>query len=190
MIGADGTLKITDFGLAVIRDEFYAEAPAQVRDNQTNPIPFDDPAPPVAVHDQAATECHPGPAHPGEPTLRLTQTGSLLGTLPYMAPEQFRDSKAVDARADIYAFGVVLFEMLTGELPFHGRTIARLDRAHSNYAPPSVVPSIPRKYAKEAESIDEIVQTCLKKEPAGRYETMDELRKALAHVQKRLDPHH
>ena len=114
----------------------------------------------------------------GERPLRITQTGSLLGTLPYMAPEQFRDSKAVDFRADIYAFGVVLFEMLTGELPFHGGTIARLDRAHTDYAPPSVVPSIPRKQVREAEAIDEIVQTCLKKDRADRFETMEDLRRA------------
>ena len=122
--------------------------------------------------------------------MRITQTGSLLGTLPYMAPEQFRDSKAVDVRADIYAFGVVLFQMLTGELPFHGRTIARLDRAHTNYVPPSVVHSIPRKHARDAEAIDEIVQTCLKKDRAERFQTMEELRRALTHVLKRIEPHH
>ena len=105
-----------------------------------------------------------------------------------MAPEQFRDSKAVNVRADIYAFGVVLFEMLTGELPFHGRTIARLDRAHTHYAPPSVVPSIPRKFAREAEAIDEIVQRCLRKDPAERFRTMEDLRRALTRSLRQSTP--
>ena len=60
----------------------------------------------------------------------------------------------------------------------------------TNYPPPSVVPSIPKKYARESEAIDEIVQRCLKKDPAERFETMDDLRKALSHVLKRLDPQH
>ena len=107
-----------------------------------------------------------------------------------MAPEQFRDSKAVDVRADIYAFGVVLFQMLTGELPFHGRTIARLDRAHTNYAPPSVLDAIPKKFAKAAVAIDDVVQTCLKKDPAERFQTMEDLRRALTPILKRIDPHH
>ena len=195
MISEDGTLKITDFGLAVIRDELHAEPRAEAPSRPPGAISLDDPSkrpdrPARDVVDLDGTECLPGHAPPGEPTLRLTQTGSLLGTLPYMAPEQFRDSKAVDARADIYAFGVVLFEMLTGQLPFHGRTIARLDRAHSNYTPPSVVPSIPKKHAREAEAIDEIVQRCLRKDPAERFGTMDDLRRALTLVLKRLDPHH
>ncbi len=122
--------------------------------------------------------------------LRLTQTGSLLGTLPYMAPEQFRDSKAVDIRADIYAFGIVLFQLLTGKLPFHGKTIARYDRAHERYVPPPVVPSIPRKYGREADAIDAVVQRCLRKDPADRYETMNDLRKALAAIAQRIDPCH
>ena len=168
MIAEDGTLKITDFGLAVIRDESQGE-------------------PGRAIALDAFT---PNGPSLDDPDHRLTQTGSLMGTLPYMAPEQFRDSKAVDVRADIYAFGVVLFEMLTAELPFHGRTIARLDRAHSNYAPPSVVPAIPKKHAREAEAIDEIVQRCLMKEPAGRFASMEELRRALTRTLQRLDPAH
>jgi serine/threonine protein kinase len=207
MIDEDGRLKITDFGLAVIRDELQATNPRAADGSipladvtPTGLIEFDDPAdrPPsipslVDPDSVFATAEHisaePSGLHLDE-NLRITQTGSLLGTLPYMAPEQFRDSKAVDIRADIYAFGVVLFQMITGELPFHGRTIARLDRAHSNYAPPSVVQSIPKKFARLSGAIDEIVQTCLKKDPAERYATMEDLRRALMSVTKRLGPHH
>ena len=205
MIAEDGTLKITDFGLAVIRDEAYADAPRSFDGaipladvTPTGLIDFDDPAdrppprekPPDAEAslETTARTGHDGPIAPAEHDLRITQTGSLLGTLPYMAPEQFRDSKAVDIRADIYAFGVVLFQMLTGELPFHGRTIARLDRAHTRYAPPSVVPSIPRRHAKAAEAIDEIVQRCLRKDPGERFDTVEDLRRALTRILHRIDP--
>jgi serine/threonine protein kinase len=210
MIAPDGTLKITDFGLAVIRDEQcagpHAERPESAEETipldivtPTGTITYDDPAdrPPPYLDDfqepNSALETvvmpESGKSIPaGEATLRLTQTGSLLGTLPYMAPEQFRDSKAVDFRADIYAFGIVLFEMLTTRLPFHGGTIARLDRAHTRYTPPSVVPSIPRKQAREAQAIDEIVQRCLKKDPGERFESMKELRRALTRTLRRLDP--
>jgi len=210
MIAPDGTLKITDFGLAVIRDEQYAGPPSGRPELGGETIPLDTVTPTGTIsYDDPADRPPPDPddfrdANPAvetvmfpesrdpipavESTLRITQTGSLLGTLPYMAPEQFRDSKAVDFRADIYAFGVVLFEMLTSRLPFNGATIARLDRAHTRYTPPSVVPSIPRKQAREAQAIDEIVQRCLRKNPDDRFESMRELRRALTRTLRRLDP--
>ena len=171
LLTEDGTLKITDFGLAVIRDEQFADLGPTRPPGLDRLIPLDGVAGPIRpteagpVDDESRSltvDYNPGtdPAD-GPPHLRLTQTGSLMGTMPYMAPEQFRDSKAVDVRADVYAFGIVLFEVLTSKLPFHGRTLARLNRAHSRYAPPSVVPSIPKKHAREAEAIDEIVQRCL-----------------------------
>jgi eukaryotic-like serine/threonine-protein kinase len=207
MIDEDGNLKITDFGLAVIRDELHSTSPRSSDGSipladvtPTGLIEFDDPAdrPPAPVEKIADPESFLETsvrstaeifAFHSDESLRITQTGSLLGTLPYMAPEQFRDSKAVDVRADIYAFGVVLFQMLTGELPFHGRTIARLNRAHTNYAPPSVVPSIPKKFAREAEALDEIVQRCLKKFPNERYPLVEDLRRDLTHSLRRVGPH-
>ena len=204
-------MKITDFGLAVIRDEMYADEDGFAIDLDDDPgddRPAADfllgpAANPPSAETTAPTRPDIDPAGGVdlesarlEPAatreaahLRLTQTGSLLGTLPYMAPEQFRDSKAVDIRADVYAFGIVLFQLLTGRLPFQAKTIARYDRAHERYVPPSVVPSIPRKYAREAAAIDAIVQRCLSKEPADRYLTMNDLRKALTAVARRVDPH-
>ena len=64
-----------------------------------------------------------------------------------MSPEQFRDPGSVDCRADIYAFGVVLFEMISGKLPFQGKSLDMLNRQHSRYEPPSIVPFIPRSQA-------------------------------------------
>jgi serine/threonine protein kinase len=110
---------------------------------------------------------------------RLTRTGVRLGTGPYMAPEQFRDPRSADIRADIYAFGIVLFEMVTGALPFKGRSIDALGHQHSQHKPPSIVPSVSSRHAKLAKRIDEIVQRCLMKNPAERYTSVAELRLAL-----------
>jgi serine/threonine protein kinase len=119
---------------------------------------------------------------------RLTRTGAMLGTLPYMAPEQFRDSKTVDIRADIYSFGVVLFQMLTAELPFKGDTAGKFERQHARYEPPSVVPAISRCFSREAERIDTLVRRCLAKEPSDRFPTIGALRRSITVVLRRLDP--
>jgi serine/threonine protein kinase len=118
-------------------------------------------------------------SHGDRTDIRLTRTGVRLGTGPYMAPEQFRDPRSVDVRADLYAFGVVLFEMITGSLPFTGQSFDDLGYQHSRQRPPSVVPSVPRRYVKLAKYVDEIVQRCLMKEPAERYGSVAELRHAL-----------
>jgi serine/threonine protein kinase len=117
---------------------------------------------------------------------RLTRTGVRLGTGPYMAPEQFRDPRSVDVRADVYAFGVVLFEMITGALPFNGRSLDALDRQHSRLKPPSIVRSVPHRHAKLAPRLDEIVQRCLMKDPADRYRTVGELGLSLKQLLARM----
>ena len=117
---------------------------------------------------------------------RLTRSGARLGTGAYMSPEQFRDPGSVDCRADIYAFGVVLFEMITGKLPFRGKSLDMLDRQHSRYEPPSIVPFIPRSHARVASSVDQLVQRCLKKDPADRFGTVSELRKAILAILSRM----
>jgi serine/threonine protein kinase len=113
---------------------------------------------------------------------RLTRTGARLGTGPYMAPEQFRDPKSVDVRADIYSFGIVLFEMITGRLPFPGRSMESLDDQHAIRPPGSVIPSIPSRYSKLAKPVNAIVQRCLKKDPDDRYHSVADLRHAIKQV--------
>jgi serine/threonine protein kinase len=119
----------------------------------------------------------------------LTRTGRLMGTLPYMAPEQFRDAKSVDIRADIYSFGIVLFEMLTSRRPFLGNSLAKLERQHSAYDPPSVAAALSKRFAKEAESIDSLVQRCLQKDRVDRFATINDLRRDLTRILRRIDPH-
>jgi serine/threonine protein kinase len=139
------------------------------------------PTPPT---DEKATSEYISPMETFDP--RLTRTGARLGTGAYMAPEQFRDPGAVDVRADIYAFGVVLFEMITGKLPFRGKSLESLDRQHARHEPPSVVSAIPHRYARVAGEVDQIVQRCLKKDPAQRYRAMSDLRKAMLGVLTRI----
>jgi serine/threonine protein kinase len=139
---------------------------------------------PTPATDEKATSDYTSPFETFDP--RLTRTGARLGTGAYMAPEQFRDPGSVDARADIYAFGVVLFEMITGRLPFKGKSLESLDRQHAKNEPPSVLASIPHRYARVAADVDEIVQRCLKKDPAQRYRAMSDLRKAMLKVLTRM----
>ncbi len=231
-----GALKITDFGLAAIRDEIIgtghdrADEPIALEESSEEQlIIWDDPrdqdgqspprvvprrGPPIDAVEPIVPPAVPPPARPvldethlestidyipflrmGTPDTtvsRLTRTGVMVGTLPYMAPEQFHDAKSADLRADVYSFGIVLFQMLTGGLPFRGNTVAKLERQHCRTDPPSIVPAIPRRFAREAGRIDEIVHRCLAKDPADRYATIPELRRALTQslcrIDRRFDP--
>lgn len=104
---------------------------------------------------------------------RLTATGSVLGTPEYMAPEQFEGKS--DSRADLYATGILLYEMLTGFSPFHAETIAEIMKKQLLVAPdpPAVVDfTIP-------EPISAVVVKSLVKDPDQRYQSAAEMRQAL-----------
>ena len=109
----------------------------------------------------------------------ITRVGVMLGTGPYMAPEQFRDAKAVDMRADIYSFGIVLFEMIVGHRPFQADTYEKLARQHEKVEPPSIARYVPSRHSRIARPLDRIVQRCLAKQPAKRFASYLELRRAL-----------
>jgi TolB-like protein/Tfp pilus assembly protein PilF len=101
----------------------------------------------------------------------LTAPGTLAGTLAYMAPEQLRGQPA-DARSDIWALGVVLYEMVSGRRPFHGQTGFALSSAILNESPPVLPPGVP-------DGLRGVVERCLAKEPAQRYQRAAEVRAAL-----------
>ncbi|MBT9585960.1 serine/threonine protein kinase [bacterium] len=105
---------------------------------------------------------------------RLTQTGAMVGTPDYMAPEQF-DAKQVDNRSDLYAVGAVIYEMLTGQRPFHGDTVVQIMKAqlmHTPEAPHLVNPEVP-------EDLSKVVMKSLEKPPELRYQSASEMRQAL-----------
>ncbi|HRQ37620.1 MAG TPA: protein kinase [Chloroflexota bacterium] len=106
----------------------------------------------------------------------ITMTGALMGTPAYMSPEQAQGNMNLDHRADIYSLGVILFQMLTGELPFaHDNNFSVL-MMHVNEPIPSPIqrnPELPP-------AIDHIIQRVLAKKPDNRYQSALELAKAVA----------
>ncbi|MDB4967964.1 MAG: serine/threonine protein kinase [Myxococcales bacterium] len=104
--------------------------------------------------------------------IQLTVPGTAFGTPEYIAPEQAMGLK-VDQRADIYAVGVVLFEMLTGRLPFECKDDIAYLRAHIKEQPPK--PSAVAPDATIAAAVDTIVLRALDKDPDKRFTTTDEM---------------
>jgi serine/threonine protein kinase len=112
---------------------------------------------------------------PGETeTLALTAEGSLLGTLPYMSPEQV-EGRDADPRSDIFAFGVVLYELIAGTRPFTGKTQANLVASILKEDPrplSEIQPGAPRGLA-------DVVHTCLEKDPEKRWQSARDVKHAL-----------
>jgi eukaryotic-like serine/threonine-protein kinase len=116
-------------------------------------------------------------------TTNLTEQGMIFGTPEYMAPEQARGDDA-DARSDLYAAGVMLFEMAVGELPFKGRSAIGAMAAHVSEAPPS-----PRALCADGRislSLEAIILRSLAKDPADRYPSARAFAEAIASVGKAL----
>ena len=104
-----------------------------------------------------------------------TRTSALMGSPLYMSPEQMGSSKAVDARSDVWALGVVLYEMLSGAPPFNGETLPQVCGMVMNEPPPPLVacaPGLPPL-------LYQVVDRCLEKQPPMRYQSVAELAQAL-----------
>jgi formylglycine-generating enzyme required for sulfatase activity/dienelactone hydrolase/predicted Ser/Thr protein kinase len=115
-----------------------------------------------------------------DPTLdRLTAEGTTLGTLSYMSPEQLL-GKAVDRRSDLFSFGVVLYEMVTGWLPFEGSTPVAVSDA--------ILHAPPRDFgaAELSEILKAVIRRLLEKEPARRYASAAEVRSDLKTLENSL----
>ncbi|MEP6995936.1 MAG: protein kinase, partial [Acidobacteriota bacterium] len=128
---------------------------------------------------------------PLEPTLELTSAqtrakdlttqGTLLGTVPYMAPEQL-EGRDVDARTDIFAFGSVLYEMVTGRKTFAGSSQASLIASILRSEPPPISSILPMSPL----ALDGLVRTCLAKDPAERWQSAHDVALQLRSITKQI----
>jgi eukaryotic-like serine/threonine-protein kinase len=106
----------------------------------------------------------------GEVTRSASEAGSTAGTIPYMSPEQLRGDPA-DARSDIFAAGILLYEMATGRRPFQGRVATELTDAILHSAPTE-----PARLRPELSSrLGDVILKCLEKDPDNRYQSAKEL---------------
>lgn len=113
---------------------------------------------------------------------KLTAQGVVLGTPQYMAPEACESKQDIDHRSDIYALGILLFQMLCGQVPFDGNTMGEVLVKHVGQPPPAprgFNPAIPP-------SVEQIILRCLAKKRDARFGTMKELRAALLDSDKYL----
>jgi serine/threonine protein kinase/tetratricopeptide (TPR) repeat protein len=109
----------------------------------------------------------------------LTKTGSTLGTVAYMSPEQVRGNQ-VDQRTDIWSLGAVLYEMITGQLPFKSEYEQAVIYSILNEQPPSMKTlrsDVPTE-------LEKIVETCLQKDPSARFQSMAEILTELKRIKK------
>jgi eukaryotic-like serine/threonine-protein kinase len=111
----------------------------------------------------------------------ITAQGTLVGTYPYMSPEQV-EGREVDARSDIFALGAVLYEMATGARAFEGRTTASLIAAILEREPPPIASRQPLAPA----ALDDIVRGCLAKDPEDRWQTAHDVKLQLDGLRRRV----
>ena len=116
-------------------------------------------------------------------SLQLTMTGSQIGTVAYMSPEQARCEEA-DVRSDVWAVGVVLYEMLTGQVPFRGGYAEATLYAIKN----DPLPRLRGSESERSEAVEKVVYRALEKDPRKRFQTAGDLARALRRLQERTLP--
>ncbi|HEX8434657.1 TonB family protein [Archangium sp.] len=109
------------------------------------------------------------------PNPEITQSGTFLGSPAYMAPEQARNES--DVRSDVYSLGVMLYQMLVGRPPFISKDHIELIFAHHKELPPAF--SSVRPDVSVPPELESLVRRCLEKDPARRFQSMDELLEAM-----------
>ena len=112
----------------------------------------------------------------------LTSPGTMLGTVAYMSPEQVR-GRELDARSDLFSFGAVLYEMATGDVPFHGESSAMVCEAIVNRAPVAAV----RLNREIPARLEDIINKALEKDGTLRYQHASEMRSDLQRLKRDTD---
>lgn len=173
LIDGNGTVKVLDMGLARVT----GAASEDLDENTAQNLKESSSANIAATDSVKSSGDLPAIHLLGQDTAtvsdqtRLTKAGEVMGTLPYMPPEQFTDSRTVDHRGDIYSLGCTLYHLLTGAKPFAADTVGAIFKLHrSNPIPTlrSVRPEIP-------EHLDLVFQRMLAKEPEQRQNSMHEV---------------
>ncbi len=112
--------------------------------------------------------------------MNITKVGSTVGTVAYMSPEQIQ-SRDVDHRSDIFSFGVVLYEMLTGRMPFRGDHEAAMLYSIVNEEPQPLLSSIP----DVSSQLENLIERTLEKDPSDRYQSMEDLLSDLRRLKRK-----
>jgi tetratricopeptide (TPR) repeat protein len=132
----------------------------------------------VKVLDFGLAKLAPGAASGHTATIEpLTAAGSVVGTPQFLSPEMLKGGH-VDARSDVWAFGVMLYQMATGELPFKGATSVEVSSAILRDTPPPLPASVPS-------GLQRVIDRCLQKAPSSRYQHAGEIRADLESLQSR-----
>jgi serine/threonine protein kinase/Flp pilus assembly protein TadD len=132
----------------------------------------------------AKTVRDPGLVEPDAETgTLLSMPGMMIGTLPYMSPEQVR-GEDLDCRSDIFSFGIVLYEMLSGRRPFEAKSTAEVISAILTREPPPISRS---SLGHSGSAEERLIRKCLEKDPAQRYQTMGDLISDLAQIRREYE---
>lgn len=158
MIRGDGYIKVLDFGIAKLSELTASEA-KNADPNEKNP--------------QSLSQ-----------NLQATNPGLVMGTMSYISPEQL-NNKNVDLRTDIWSLGVVLYEILSGNKPFNGKTINEIRKAILNKNPPPVAVSTVNSDNEAA--LRKILTKVLNKKAADRYQSMNELSQDIKDLKQKLE---
>jgi eukaryotic-like serine/threonine-protein kinase len=167
------SVKVCDFGIARmfgVQDLHSSADTSVVGANMDASAAFGDTLPPSSLNPLATTaQDVTGKAA----TKRLTAVGAIVGTPSYLSPEQAR-SAPVDARSDLYSLGVVMYEMLTGSLPYDATTVEDMLYAHLH-----VTPVRPSARANVSSEIADVCMKALAKDPENRWPSARAMRNAL-----------